>query len=148
MIGLRPPKVVKSSAVEIRNAASHSIAGFSIGRLELIELCVALRLILTLRCFPVEVGAGAIVKRSVEIDPNLDIGIAFVFRSVRCFGEAELDQYAVEEGKIGVISAMIRRSGSWISGCAYRVIRPDPPANRASHENHREDKIGIAAAGV
>lgn len=122
MIGLPRQKVVKSSAVEIRNATSHSIAGFSIGGLELIELCVALRFVFALRCFAVEIGAGAIVKRGVEIDPNLDIRIAFVFRSVRRIGKPELDQNAVEEGKVGIASAMIRRGSSGISRRAHRVI--------------------------
>ena len=56
------------------------VASSAIGRLELVQLGVSLGGEFSLLGFAVEIGSRAIVQGGMEIDPNLGIGIALIFR--------------------------------------------------------------------
>ena len=65
------------------------VTGFAVGRLELVELGAALAGESALGRLAVKIGSGAVVERSVQIDPDLGVGIAVVLgcgRSLRRFG--------------------------------------------------------------
>jgi hypothetical protein len=59
-----------------------------------------LRSVFALRGFPVWVGIGAVIKPGLKIDPDCRRRIALVFGCGRSLGQAEMNQDAIEEGKL------------------------------------------------
>lgn len=103
MIALRWREVVKLNHVEgARKRRIDLIAGFPGGGFELVHLGVSLRRKLALGRFPVQIGARAVVERRVEINPNLNVRIAFVFRHRGRFGQAHADQHSIKHRQISV----------------------------------------------
>src|SRR5580704_10026663 len=130
MIPLLPPKVVKSEtepdwrSFRSKVARARSVACFTRRRFKLIQLRIMLAGEPAFLRFAVEVGARTIVERCVQVNPDLNIGIALVWGSLWRFGEAEANQKLVEHGKVGVRSGLfmpIRSPGSSRSGTRSSV---------------------------
>ena len=61
-------------------------AGFSVGGLKLILLRIPLRGHPSVRSLAVQLAAGAVVERGMDVDPNLSVRVAHVDRDGRGFG--------------------------------------------------------------
>ena len=87
---------VNKNVGESAEAPAFSVAGLAVRGLELIQLRIPLRGEFSFRSFAVQVGAGAVVKSGVEIDPNLRFRIALVFRRCGRLGQAQANEQPVE----------------------------------------------------
>jgi hypothetical protein len=67
---------------------------------ELIKLGIPLRRVFALRGFPVWVGVGAVIKPRLKIDPDCSRRVALVFGCGGSLGQAEMNQDAIEDGKL------------------------------------------------
>ena len=74
-----------------------SFAALAVGGLVLVQLRIPLRREFSLWGLSVQIGPWAIIKRGVEIDPNLGVGIASIFRRRRGFGQAKANEHPVEQ---------------------------------------------------
>src|ERR1700739_2489017 len=86
MIALLRQKVVNQAYRWVWRMGANSaksVRCLTISRLELVELGVAMRGNSALRGLAIEVRARAVVKRSMEINPDLCVRITFVFGRVR-----------------------------------------------------------------
>src|ERR1700730_12185264 len=87
------PCSYKSDRKIPQTGAETSVAGLAIGGLELVQLRFALAGQFALGSLAIQIGSRAVVKSGLQIDPDLNIGIAFVFRRlVGGVGQAETDQ--------------------------------------------------------
>src|SRR5580658_6345721 len=82
--------------------AAKSLTGRAIGGFELILLRIPLGGQLALRRLLVKIGTGAVIERSLQVDPNLDIGIALVLRSIWRLRQPKTSQELVERREICV----------------------------------------------
>jgi len=100
MIALPKKKVVKSGSrgvwLDHAQAPAKSFTGLAIRGFELVHLRIVLAGESAFWCFAIEVGTWAVVERGVQIDPNLGVGIAFVFRRLGRFGQSQTDEESVE----------------------------------------------------
>ena len=119
------------------------MTGFTIRRLELIELCLALRIEFSLRSFAVQIGPGAVVEGSAGIDPNLNSWIPLVLRGGGRFGQAELNQHSIKERQTYVRSGLLLSCGRrrWCAGSFDWMIRPQSPSDNAWSRPKHERKL-------
>src|SRR5271166_3310570 len=156
MIALPARKVVKSA---LWNSAwsepgvigpVKSVTRLTVGGFELVKLRIALAGDFALRRLAVKIGTGAVVQSRAQVDPNLRIRIATVFRSFGSLSQPETDQKLVEGGKIRVWRcrlASTRAPGNRCSTArrAHRVVGPDAPANHDQNQYDRNRQIEISA---
>ncbi len=95
MIALPVDRVVKSEL-------GKSVTGLAIGGFELIQLRFALTGELAFWSLAIEIGTRAVVKGGVRVDPDLGVGIAFVFWCLGSLGQPQTDEELVKQGKIGI----------------------------------------------
>src|ERR1700733_3586683 len=107
MIALPDCKVVKYGSVENPKAPSQDIysqplvAVLAIGRLELVQLSIALTRVSAFRSLAIKIRPRAIIQRRVQIDPDLGVGIALILRRFRRICQAHADEHLVEQRQLG-----------------------------------------------
>ena len=74
-----------------------SFAALAVSGFVLVQLRIPLRREFSLRGLSVQISPRAIIKRGMEIDPNLGIGIAPIFRRRRGFGQAQANEHPVKQ---------------------------------------------------
>ena len=79
-----------SPCVEERLRGSQSIAGFAVSGFKLVQLCVPLGGEFALWRLAVEIGPRAVIKRGMEIDPDLGVWVALVLHGLRSFRDTRL----------------------------------------------------------
>src|SRR5580700_7628208 len=148
--------VVKSGSVEFYSVPvglARLFTRLAVGGFKLVQLRVPLAGELALRGFAVEIRTRAVVQSSVQVDPNLRVGIAFVAGSFGSFRQSETDQNLVERGKVRIGSGLfppIRAPGNRSSAARGTdgVIGPDSPPDHRQHQNDCDRQIEIAAPGT